>query len=431
MVSPNNPTGATIGTDELLAIGTAVPHAVLLVDQAYAEFEDDEHALLAGNLTSVALSELPNAVVVRTFSKAWGMAGLRVGYAMGHHSIISLLNRAGGPYPVSGPALKFAGMMLQTRPKGDTEYLKQVRSERKQLADLLNDCGAEALPSQANFVYARFGLTGPSAEFVGKALDSLGIAVRSFQSEPDVLRITCPGDRASYERLAASLRTILRPEAMLFDMDGVLVDESSSFREAIRLTCAEYGLPVTMMEIAEKKLCGDANNDWIFTHRLLREKGIDRPFDEVKERYERYYQGDESREGLWKTEEQLVDRQWLQNLSRRIKLGIVTGRPRCDAVRFLESQQLSQFFSAVVCMEDGPAKPNPANVRTALDQLGTNRAWMVGDTPDDVNAARQAGVLPFGILAPKDEPRFALEKLRQARATLILDRLNTLDRYLP
>ena len=218
---------------------------------------------------------------------------------------------------------------------------------------------------------------------------------------------------------------------VIFDMDGVLVDESSSYREAIRLTCESFGVSVTMDEIARQKLCGDANNDWEFTDRLLREKGVDADFPDIKSRFESFYQGDDSRDGLWKTEKQLVDHRWLIELNRRIKLGIVTGRPRHDAARFLENSGLQDCFETLICLEDGPAKPDPANVKTALKRLGTNYAWMIGDTPDDVLAARRAGVVPIGIAAPNDDPVFAAEQLNAAHASMILDDLKTLDEYLP
>lgn len=68
----------------------------------------------------------------------------------------------------------------------------------------------------------------------------------------------------------------------------------------------------------------------------------------------------------------------------------------------MQTFELKEFFAAVVCMEDGPLKPDPAPVRLALSQLGVQHAWLVGDTPDDVRAARAAGVVPIGVRAPGD-----------------------------
>jgi HAD superfamily phosphatase len=77
-------------------------------------------------------------------------------------------------------------------------------------------------------------------------------------------------------------------------------------------------------------------------------------------------------------------------------------------------------------MEDGPVKPDPAPVKRALQQLGVRHAWMIGDTPDDMNAARAAGVVPLAVVAPADDRREAQDKLRQAAAVRILDHASAL-----
>jgi phosphoglycolate phosphatase-like HAD superfamily hydrolase len=87
-------------------------------------------------------------------------------------------------------------------------------------------------------------------------------------------------------------------------------------------------------------------------------------------------------------------------------------------------------FSAVVTFDDGPLKPNPAPVRLAIERLGTRRAWMIGDTPDDVHAARAAGIPAIGVVAKADEPRRARDALIGAGAAHILDDLADLDTLL-
>jgi len=85
----------------------------------------------------------------------------------------------------------------------------------------------------------------------------------------------------------------------------------------------------------------------------------------------------------------------------------------------------------VVCMEDGPLKPDPAPVRTAASRLGVERAWMVGDTPDDIRAASGAGVVPIGIAAPGPDPDAGTIALREAGAATILNTIEDLLELLP
>jgi phosphoglycolate phosphatase-like HAD superfamily hydrolase len=112
-------------------------------------------------------------------------------------------------------------------------------------------------------------------------------------------------------------------------------------------------------------------------------------------------------------------------------MAIVTGRPRAEAQWFLERAGVAQLFGTVVAMEDAPAKPDPAPVRLALERLGVRRAWMIGDTPDDMRAAAQAGVLPLGVVTPGDEPSLAIAALREAGGARVLNRLSDLLELLP
>jgi len=87
----------------------------------------------------------------------------------------------------------------------------------------------------------------------------------------------------------------------------------------------------------------------------------------------------------------------------RVPLAVVTGRPRHDAYQFLNQHDMVHFFKKVVCMEDGPLKPNPAPVLIAKEALQiTGTCIMIGDTPDDIRAAKGANVIALGILAPQE-----------------------------
>ena len=213
----------------------------------------------------------------------------------------------------------------------------------------------------------------------------------------------------------------MRPGALLFDMDGVLCDTSRSYRETIRKTAAEYGVKVSRDDVQAAKEAGDANNDWEVTRRFLRRQGVDVALEEVTRRFEEIYQGTPDRPGL-RTED--------RRLAARLPLAVVTGRPRSDAVRFLEEHDLVDLFAAVVTMEDGPAKPDPVPVRLALDRLDVREAWMIGDTPDDVRAARGAGVVPIGVVAPGDSSEMS-EVLLCSGAARVLGDLTDLEDMLP
>jgi histidinol-phosphate aminotransferase len=408
VVSPNNPTGQVIDADTLRRLSAALPGVLLLVDLAYVEFADED-------LTAV-VAELPNAVAFRTLSKAWGLAGLRVGYAVGPRQAIDALRVAGNPYAVSGPSLHLAERRLTSDGEASAAYIAQVRADRDALTDALRALGLDAQRSQANFVFART----PRAAWVQDGLAGLGIGVRGWPGHRtlgDALRINVPGEPVATARLHAGLRAVLAPEAILFDVDGVLVDVSGSYREAIRVTAASFGVPVTADDIARAKARGHANNDWLLTAALLAERGVTVSLDEVTARFERAYQGHDGAPGLKSTERARIDRATLERLRARYTLALVTGRPYRDAMELLEREGWRDLFDAAVVMGETAAKPDPAPVRAAMERLGVRHAWMLGDTVDDIRAARAAGVVPIGVHAP--DPAAPLD-VDLARATDLL-----------
>lgn len=422
VVSPNNPTGAVATADDVLRIARALPHALILADLAYVEFADED--------PTPRLLDQPNVAVFRTLSKAWGLAGLRVGYAIAPERVAGWMRITGLPYPVARPSLALAGARLSTGGSAVDGFVAEVRRERDCLTASLVRLGALPFPSQANFVLARF----VDATWVRDGLAGLGIAVRAFPDSPslkDCLRITCPGDTGAFDRLQRALAAVLNPEALLFDMDGVLVDVGESYRVAIVVAAAGFGVTLTADVVAQAKRAPGSNNDWVVTRRLLAERGVEASLEAVKERFEAAYQGTSTTPGLWTRERLAVPHEVLERLAIRMPLAIVTGRPRADAERFLRHAGVDGLFRAIVCMEDAPAKPDPAPVELALRRLGVSRAWMLGDAPDDVRAARGAEVVPVGVVMPGADAADAGAALLSAGAARVLTGVSLVEEVLP
>jgi histidinol-phosphate aminotransferase len=421
VVTPNNPTGLVATADDLKKLSKAAPQALILVDLAYVEFADED-------ITDVALS-LPNAVVVRTLSKAWGLAGLRVGWAAGPAMLISWMRAAGNPYAVSSASLALAEARL-SHSEGIDGYVRRVRDEVGEISLLIGKLGGEVWPTQANFVLARF----ENARWVCDALAGLGIAVRIFPDRPELegcIRITMPGEERAFERLKSALESALAPQAILFDIDDTLADVTESYRRATVATAGTFGAKVTYDDITRAKAAGDANNDWELTWRLVRDSGVEAELADVTEKFEELYQGTEGTKGYKLTEGLTIERDKLAALKARYKLGIVTGRPASDAREFLEREGIANLFDVIVTMDDGPLKPDPEPVRIALRKLKVDRAWMVGDTPDDMRSARGAGVVPVGVVAPSEEFHFVEPILRRAGASRVLKELAEIEEILP
>lgn len=170
VANPNNPTGTSHTAEAIETFLSRVPENVLVVlDEAYCEY-------LSGNDTVDGVSYLgrfPNLIVSRTFSKAWGLAALRVGYSISSAEIANVLNRVRQPFNVDSVALAAATAVL-----ADERYLEESRrinSEGlKQLAAAFDDMGLEYIPSVGNFIAVKVG----DAEAVNHALLKRGVIVR-------------------------------------------------------------------------------------------------------------------------------------------------------------------------------------------------------------------------------------------------------------
>ena len=431
MISPNNPTGRTATASDLERVAEAASNvnsgaafgAMVVLDHAYVEYSDRD-------LTSVA-QRFDNVVTVRTFSKAWGLAGCRVGYAVASPEVATVLRNVGSPFPVAGLSLAAVRAQLSTGGVALEEHVAAVRAGRTRLTEALGRLAIETSPSEGNFVLGDFGAR---ADFVLGGLDALGVRVRRFPHRPeiaDALRITVPDQAEPLERLLEALQICLAPDALLFDLDGVIADVEDSYRRCVLETAATFGVEVSRGELAAIVLAGDANNDWVLTQRILAGRGVEMSLDDVTEAYQRAYLGSPTSPGLRESERLLVPGDVLSRLADRLPLAIVTGRPREEAEWFLDKEGLTDLFRAVVCMEDGPLKPDPAPVRAAASRLGVERTWVVGDTPDDIRAAAGAGAVPIGVVAPGPDPTASAAALRDTGAATVLDAIEDLLELLP
>ena len=196
---PNNPTGTSAPDGFVEEIAAALPSAIVLADEAYAEY--------AGRSSIGALPRHPNLVVARTFSKAYGLAGLRAGVLIGDRTTLSWVARMRSPYAVNSLALAALEAALE-----DQDYVArhvdEVRRARAVLEEGLRRLGIGTRPSAANFLIARFGEGAPE---VRQALRRRGILVRD-RGDHALLRGTLRigvGNRAQAERCLEAVAAAL------------------------------------------------------------------------------------------------------------------------------------------------------------------------------------------------------------------------------
>jgi histidinol-phosphate aminotransferase len=174
IANPNNPTGSVVSTDELLALAHSAPQAALLVDEAYFEFY--------GKTMLERRREAANVFVARTFSKAYGMAGLRLGVLIGDEEQMRVLRRISSPYNVNAVALACLPEALADQ-SYIAEYVAEVLEGRKRLEHALRESGIQFWPSHGNFVLMRVGHTKTDAALFAEQMRSRGILVRDRSAD--------------------------------------------------------------------------------------------------------------------------------------------------------------------------------------------------------------------------------------------------------
>lgn len=199
LCSPNNPTGTLVNLEDVKTICKSFK-GIVVVDEAYIEFASKSSLVKE-------ISNIENLVVLRTFSKAWGLAGIRVGYAVAQEEIIEYLNKIKLPYNLNRISSGLAVEALKNYKKM-LEFRTVILGERKKLAEKLTDLGFKVFPSEANFLLVNY----PNASDIAKKLAvNDGIIIRDFNSKPllkDCVRISV-GSPEQNQLLIKSLIKIL------------------------------------------------------------------------------------------------------------------------------------------------------------------------------------------------------------------------------
>ncbi len=393
IVRPDSPTGALISRPDLQRILKTASNTLVMLDETYHHF--------CGDTCVDFLPHHPNLLILHSFSKAWGLAGLRLGVVFGAPELIAEIRKVNPPFSANSLAVKAATAALED-PAFVTKVVDEVQQDKAYLIEELEMLDLPVRDGAANFVLLQVGNNAPA---IHQQLIERNILVKNLHSIP-LLRgwfRVAVGTRPELDTLLHALCELLPPQAILFDMDGVLLDISQSYRQAIRQTASHFlNREVTPEEVERYKRKGGFNNDWDTTEAIIRDNGVTADREEIVDFFQQIYRG-AAFDGLIRMERWLMDTSVLQSLAKHYQLGIVTGRPREEALYALRNNGVVDLFQTVIAMEDVPGrgKPYPDGILLALEQLKVRRALYVGDSVDDMQAARSAGITPVGVLPPQ------------------------------
>lgn len=226
---------------------------------------------------------------------------------------------------------------------------------------------------------------------------------------------------------------VTRKGVVVFDMDGVLVDVTGSYRASIAATVEHFSARrITNDLIQEYKNAGGWNNDWALSQKILADFGHDVPYNIVVDYFQQVFFGTNGTPGLIEREQWIVSNDWLQRLQQDYATAIFTGRLRDEAAVTLTRFVPNYTFDMIVADDDVPrSKPAPDGLQMIAARFAGVPVIYVGDTVDDAASAKAAGVRFIGIAHPEN-PKHAelVEKLRALGATHVLDNVNQVEAVL-
>lgn len=390
LASPDNPTGAALDTEQIFSWCIKYPKTLFVIDQAYYDYHPT-------NLIE-KIDDYPNLLIIRTFSKSWGLAGLRLGAIVGHPQLIEYINRVRLPFNVNSAAV-WASRFLQGRQSQVRKDVAATLERKAKLVQALQDRGFESLHGETNFLLLKVGIaTALFCDF----LKEEGVLVRSrsqgLSPADDCLwgtvRIST-GTESENEKLLKAVDKFCRSYAIAFDLDGTLIDSSDSFDHTIATLVEQHtDRPLPPEELRALRMEGGFNNNWDAIVELINRRGKKVTRAEIDpEALAIYFKIAAERETA------LIDFALLTKLARRHPLFIVTGRSRFEYTP-LWADKLNKHFERVICLDDiNKCKPKPAPdyLNALLSDHKLRSAVYVGNAVDDIWSAKRAGIHAIGV----------------------------------
>ncbi|HWB84746.1 MAG TPA: HAD-IA family hydrolase [Bryobacteraceae bacterium] len=215
---------------------------------------------------------------------------------------------------------------------------------------------------------------------------------------------------------------------LVFDMDGVLVDVTESYRETIARTVEYFAkAKISREQIQDYKNQGGWNDDWKLSHHIITISGVEVPFEQVVEYFQKIFHG-ENGNGLILREQWVARPGVLEELNKQFRFAVFTGRPKWEAEVTIQRFAPQMQFDPIVGMHEVlHHKPAPDGLLQILEQNPGSRIYYIGDSIDDAQSAKAAEVPFIGIAAPSN-PRYLdlVFLFQEAGAYAIVDDINYL-----
>jgi histidinol-phosphate aminotransferase len=409
--SPENPTGATLEVSRVESWCKAYPETLIVIDEAYGEYNQDSCLSL--------INKFDNLLVLKTFSKAWGMAGLRLGIVFGKPELIEVLERVKLPYSVNAAAVWMAQKLLDNATRVKTE-VKNSLIRLDNLATEIEHRGYKVTRGASNSILIEMGfLAKRFTEFCREQ----SVLVRDRSEVIDGMVRVSTGTQEENDKFLSVLDQFSKSFGIMFDLDDTIVDTSQSFVKVVEKLVENYtGSPLKEGELSALKAEGGYNDDWIATKELINRRGYEADIEDIVLTAIPMY-----KEIAMDAETLICDLSVLEALRKRHRVFVVTGRCRVEYDPIWGSR-LDPVFDQVYCVGDRPhlhAKPSGDYLKACMKENNLSDAIYIGNSVDDVSSALSLRIEAFGVTTT-----LSAEQLKASGATRVLKSVDELKELL-
>jgi histidinol-phosphate aminotransferase len=415
IASPDNPTGAELNLETLTRWLKLFPTTLFVIDEAYAGFESGGQSALS------LITQFGNVLVLRSFSKVWAMAGLRLGLVMGHPHLIQAMQCVRSPYSVNVAAVAMVQTLLP-QTEAVAQVAQSITARKPAFMQAIEKRGYRVHGGGGNFFMMAAG--ADVSNLIGHC-KAQGVLVRSQNDKPMLggwLRVSVGTDAENHQFLAA-LDSFKTSRALILDLDDTLVDCSHSFTSVVCQLYQHYtGKPLDLAKLTALRGEGGFNDDWVTTLELLQREGVT-PLPSLSEiahdGVRRYLTIAPSAEKL------LIAEPLLSCLAKRFRLMIYTGRRRAE-FEPIWATRLAPYFEAILCVDElsagGQPKPAADGLLMLKTRYGLQGGYYIGNNVDDMLCAQGADLTAMGVTIT--QPASVLEA---SGAVQTFDSLNNLQ----
>ena len=263
-----------------------------------------------------------------------------------------------------------------------------------------------------------------------EALTSLGWKTSTpKEGAPESLLIEAPTSKRGREKLVHAIACTLAPEAVFFSVDGVLIDVHAASMAAIRKVAKGHG--VTLSEKEFKKRFPIPGPPIRCLAELLKDTQDPPGMKTLRKELEEAYQGSRKKPGTRTMETCRLDRQWLEEIVEWIPLGVISPRKSGAIKSVLERFDLNMYMDTTVGGDKSAPPPEGDLGKKALKAMDIERAWWVVAHPDEVKAARKAGLIPIGMVAAGEDQASVRKALEEAGVSRVIEKWSQLQDLLP